>query len=66
MFALRWRANRVHIPHPKFDKLACQAQGVGIFTFGEILVTIALHPRGACFILVETTRIELVSKNLLI
>ena len=26
----------VRIPHPKIDKLACQAQGVGIFTAGEI------------------------------
>ena len=27
---------RVRIPHPKIDKLACQAQGVGIFAVGEI------------------------------
>ncbi|MBQ8268788.1 MAG: hypothetical protein IJZ24_03785 [Clostridia bacterium] len=25
----------VRIPHPKIDKLACQAQGVGIFAIGE-------------------------------
>ena len=27
---------RVRIPHPKIDKLACQAQGAGIFAVGEI------------------------------
>ena len=26
----------LRIPHPKIDKLACQAQGVGIFAVGEI------------------------------
>lgn len=26
---------RVHIPHSKLGKLACQAQSVGIFAFGE-------------------------------
>ena len=30
--------NPVRIPRPKIDKLACQAQGVGIFAAGEILV----------------------------
>jgi hypothetical protein len=25
----------VHIPRPKIDKLACQAQGVGIFKFAK-------------------------------
>ena len=29
-------ANPLRIPHPKIDKLACQAQGVGIFAIGEI------------------------------
>ena len=29
------RKNRVRIPHPKIDKLACQAQGAGIFAIGE-------------------------------
>ena len=28
--------NPLRIPHPKIDKLACQAQGVGIFTISEI------------------------------
>jgi len=27
---LRYANASVHIPHPKIDKLACQAQGVGI------------------------------------
>ena len=29
-------ANPLRIPHPKIDKLACQAQGVGIFAKSEI------------------------------
>ena len=29
-------SNPLRIPHPKIDKLACQAQGVGIFAEGEI------------------------------
>ncbi|MBQ8696598.1 MAG: hypothetical protein IJ519_02660 [Clostridia bacterium] len=29
-------SNPLRIPHPKIDKLACQAQGVGIFAIGEI------------------------------
>ncbi len=29
-------ANPLRMPHPKIDKLACQAQGVGIFAKGEI------------------------------
>ena len=29
-------SNPLRIPHPKFDKLACQTQGVGIFANGEI------------------------------
>ena len=29
-------SNPLRIPHPKFDKLACQAQGAGIFAKGEI------------------------------
>ena len=29
-------SNPLRIPHPKIDKLACQAQGVGIFAVGEI------------------------------
>ena len=29
-------SNPLRIPHPKIDKLACQAQGVGIFAAGEI------------------------------
>ena len=33
--------NPLRIPHPKFDKLACQAQGVGIFAKGEITLHIA-------------------------
>ena len=28
--------NPLRIPHPKIDKLACQAQGAGIFATGEI------------------------------
>ena len=28
--------NPLRIPHPKIDKLACQAQGVGILAKGEI------------------------------
>ena len=28
--------NPLRIPHPKIDKLACQAQGAGIFAKGEI------------------------------
>ena len=31
------RQDPVRIPRPKIDKLACQAQGAGIFTFGEYL-----------------------------
>ena len=31
-------SDRVRIPHPKVDMLACQSQGVGIFAFGEIPV----------------------------
>ena len=31
---------RVRIPYPKVDKLACQAQGVGIFVEDEIPVFI--------------------------
>jgi hypothetical protein len=27
--------NGVRIPHPKIEELALQAQGVGIFTYGE-------------------------------
>ena len=49
---LRHFANaRVRIPHPKIDKLACQAQGVGIFAHrakfpersasNEVLLTVA-------------------------
>ena len=34
--------NPLRIPHPKVDKLACQAQGVGIFAKGEITLCIAL------------------------
>ena len=33
----RSSTNPLRIPHPKIDKLACQAQGVGIFAIGEIL-----------------------------
>ena len=33
----------VRIPHPKIDKLACQAQGAGIFILNEIPV---LHTKG--------------------
>ena len=29
-------SNPLRIPHPKIDKLACQAQGVGILAIGEI------------------------------
>ena len=29
-------SNPLRIPHPKIDKLACQAQGAGIFAEGEI------------------------------
>ena len=29
-------SNPLRIPHPKIDKLACQAQGVGILAVGEI------------------------------
>ena len=29
-------SNPLRIPHPKIDKLACQAQGAGIFAKGEI------------------------------
>jgi hypothetical protein len=29
-------SNPLRIPRPKIDKLACQAQGVGIFAVGEI------------------------------
>ena len=29
------KATGVRIPHPKIEELALQAQGVGIFTFGE-------------------------------
>ena len=29
-------SNPLRIPHPKIDKLACRAQGVGIFAIGEI------------------------------
>ena len=32
----RSSTNPLRIPHPKIDKLACQAQGVGIFAIGEI------------------------------
>ena len=34
---------RVRIPRPKIDKLACQAQGEGIFAAGEIPVAGAKH-----------------------
>ena len=30
--------NPLRIPHPKIDKLACQAQGEGILAEGEIPV----------------------------
>ena len=33
---LRTAQNWVRIPRPKIDKLACQAQGEGIFARGEI------------------------------
>ena len=29
--------NPLRIPHPKIDKLACQAQGVGIFAQAKYL-----------------------------
>jgi hypothetical protein len=29
-------SNPLRIPHPKIDKLACQAEGVGILATGEI------------------------------
>ena len=32
---VRSKATGVRIPHPKIEELALQAQGVGIFTFGE-------------------------------
>ena len=31
-------SNPLRIPHPKFDKLACQTQGAGIFAAGEITI----------------------------
>ena len=35
-------AKPLRIPHPKIDKLACQAQGVGIFAKGEISLQIIM------------------------
>jgi hypothetical protein len=34
-------SNPLRTPHPQIDKLACQAQGVGVFAAGEI--TSAMH-----------------------
>jgi hypothetical protein len=36
IFASEAPQNWVRIPHPKIDKLACQAKGEGIFAEGEI------------------------------
>jgi len=36
-------SNPLRIPRPKIDKLACQAQGVGIFAKGEITLLIILY-----------------------
>ena len=44
---------RVRLPHPKIGKLACQAQGVGIFAAGELPVALqkqGLLPNGTPFL----------------
>ena len=46
---------QVRIPRPKIDKLACQAQGVGILAFGEIPVAECLYGR-PCFYDIPTER----------
>ena len=38
--------NPLRIPHPKIDKLACQAQGVGILAKGEL----TLHDANCTFL----------------
>ena len=35
--------NPLRIPRPKIDKLACQAQGEGIFAIGEIPLLMQLY-----------------------
>ena len=42
-------SNPLRIPHPKFDKLAYQTQGVGIFAKGEICLRIDAYCLHVCF-----------------
>ena len=48
----RRSTNPLRIPHPKIDKLACQAQGVGILAKGAI----TLRKRGATVCILKITR----------
>ena len=43
--------NPLRIPHPKIDKLACQAQGVGILAKGEITLRNDAYCLHICFLL---------------
>ena len=43
-------SNPLRIPHPKFDKLAYQTQGVGIFAKGEICLHIDAYCLHICFL----------------
>ena len=52
----RSSTNPLRIPHPKIDKLACQAQGVGIFAIGEISLLDAYCAYLVVGILVENCR----------
>ena len=36
-------SNPLRMPHPKIDKLACQAKGVGILAIGEITLRTKLN-----------------------
>ena len=48
--------NPLRIPHPKIDKLACQAQGVGILAVGEISLLDAYCAYLVVGILIENCR----------
>ncbi len=45
--------NLLRIPHPKIDKLACQAQGVGILAKGEI----SLHDAYCTYLTLTKTQV---------
>ena len=46
-------SNPLRIPYPKFDKLACRAQGVGIFAEGESTLHGIHDTQDTYFILTE-------------